>query len=232
MYVVDLTQPLGPATVVWPGSPAPVFEVADSYERDGSFSRVVTFSEHSGTHLDAPAHFAAGTETIDQIPAERLVCQLAVIDIRDRTAENSDYRLCVADIESDERRQGPIAPGAAVAILTGWGERSSDRRTYLGHDDDGAMHFPGVGRDAAEWLTTQRRIVGIGIDTAGIDAGVDTAFEVHSEVTLPRGVWHLEGLVNLERLPARGATVFVGAIPFIGGSGAPARVIAVVSDPA
>jgi hypothetical protein len=52
-----------------------------------------------------------------------------------------------------------------------------------------------------------------------------------NEVTLPRGVWHLEGLVNLHLLPARGATVFVGAIPLADGSGAPARVIAVVLDP-
>jgi kynurenine formamidase len=230
VYVVDLTQPLGPATVVWPGSPSPVFEPADSYERDGSFTRVVSFAEHSGTHLDAPAHFAPGTATVEQVPAERLVCQHAVIDIRDRTAENPDYRLAVADVERDERRQGPIASGAAVAIHTGWGERSADRRAYLGSDGDGALHFPGVGRDAAEWLVTQRRIVGIGIDTASVDAGVDVAFEVHNEVTLPRGVWHLEGLVNLERVPARGATVFVGAIPFTGGSGAPARVIAVVLD--
>lgn len=230
MYVVDLTQPLGPHTVVWPGSPAPVFEIADSYERDGSFSRVVSLSEHSGTHLDAPAHFAPGTPTVDQIPAERLVCPLAVIDVQDRAAENPDYRLRVADVEDDERRHGPIASSAAVAILTGWGGRSTDRRAYLGDDGDGELHFPGVGRDAAEWLVAERQIVGIGIDTAGIDAGADTAFEVHREVTLPRGVWHVEGLVNLDRVPARGATVFVGAIPFTGGSGAPARVLAVVLD--
>jgi kynurenine formamidase len=228
VYVVDLTQPLGPATVLWPGSATPVFEIVETHERDGVFSRVVSLSEHSGTHLDAPAHFAAGAATVDQVSAERLVCQLAVVDIRDRTAENPDYRLSVADIERDEHREGPITSSAAVAILTGWGERSSDRRAYLGCDSDGALHFPGVGRDAAEWLVTQRRIVGIGIDTAGVDAGVDAAFEVHREVTLPRGVWHLEGLVNLELLPARGATIFVGAIPLTGGSGAPARVIAVV----
>ena len=50
---------------------------------------------------------------------------------------------------------------------------------------------------------------------------------MHRHATLPNGVWHLEGLVNLERVPARGATIFVGVLPFVGGSGAPARVIAV-----
>jgi kynurenine formamidase len=229
--VLDLTQPLGPETVVWPGAPTPSFREHESYECDGAFSRVVSLFEHSGTHLDAPAHFVRGAATVDQIPAEQLVCPLAVVDVRGRVADHADYRLAVADLERNELLHGPIESGSAVVVHTGWGRHSADAAAYLGRTGDGLFHFPGVGQPAADWLVEERRVSGIGIDGPGIDPGVDTAFEVHAKVTLPRGIWHLEGLVNLDRLPARGATLFVGALPFTGGSGAPARVIAANLDP-
>jgi kynurenine formamidase len=229
--VVDLTQPLGPQTVVWPGRPAPAFEFVESHDRHGAFSQMVTLFEHSGTHIDAPRHFVDGAPTVDQISAEDLIRPLAVVDVHDRTADDRDYCLSVADLERDEVDNGAIQPGSVVVIHTGWGRRSHDQVAYLGLSGDGALHFPGVAREAAEWLVSRARVTGIGIDTAGIDPGAAAQFDVHANITLPRGIWHLEGLVNLELLPARGATVFVGAIPLTGGSGAPARVIAVVFDP-
>ena len=52
-------------------------------------------------------------------------------------------------------------------------------------------------------------------------------FPAH-RITLPAGLWHLEGLIGLERLPARGSWIIVGVIPVVGGSGAPARVLAIL----
>lgn len=225
MHTVDLTQPLGPQTITWPGSSAPTFTVTSMLEDEGSFARDVSLSEHAGTHVDAPAHFVEGGATVDQIPVDRLICDLAVIDIRHETAQDPDYLLSVADLELDEAAHGPVLPGGAVAVCTGWSAWAGGD-AYLGIDASGGMHFPGVGRAAAEWLVEQRGVVGIGIDTPGIDRGSDANFDVHGGVTLPRGVWHLEGLVSLERVPARGATVFVGVLPLAGGSGAPARVLA------
>jgi kynurenine formamidase len=227
MRVIDLTQPYGPAMVVWPGSKPPVFTTVESHGENGCFARALHLFEHTGTHLDAPAHFVEGAETVDQISADRLICPLAVIDIESRAAADPDYALSIADIESDEALHGEVPHGAAVLVNTGWGRRAGDAAAYVAEDGKGGLRFPGVGREAALWLIARRRIRGIGIDTAGIDPGADRDFTVHRHATLPNGVWHLEGLVNLDRLPARGATIFVGVLPFVGGSGAPARVIAV-----
>ena len=123
---------------------------------------------------------------------------------------------------------GRFPTGSAVLVHTGWGRRYRDAGRYITMDGEGRLRFPGVGREAALWLIKQRKITGIGIDTVGIDPGADRDFTVHRHATLPNGVWHLEGLVNLEKLPARGATIFVGVLPFVGGSGAPARVIALI----
>jgi len=224
--VVDLTQPLGPSTVMWPGSEPPSFTVVDSYADAGCFARIVRFHEHSGTHLDAPAHFLEGGETVDQIPPERLVCRLAMIDIEAQAAQSSDYTLSVADIEHDEAIHGEIPLASVVVVNTGWGKRISDAGAYLGDRGNQRLSFPGISSEAASWLIRWRQICGLGIDSPGIDPGKDREFAVHRRATLPNGVWHLEGLVNLDCLPARGATIFVGVVPFVGGSGAPARVIA------
>ncbi|HEY3784687.1 MAG TPA: cyclase family protein [Steroidobacteraceae bacterium] len=226
--VIDLTQPLGPATVMWPGSSPPSFRTVDDYREGGSFSRVVSIYEHTGTHLDAPAHFVEGAETVDRIPADRLVCEVSVINIETQAAADPDYGLTIADIEESETTYGEIPRGSAVVIHSGWAARRTSARDYLGDDGSGRLSFPGISPQAALWLIRHRQVIGLGIDTPGIDPGKDTEFTVHRHSTLPNGVWQLEGLINLDRLPARGATLFVGVLPFVGGSGAPARVIALV----
>jgi len=228
LRVIDLTQPLGPSTVMWPASELPTFTIVDRYSDAGCFARSVQLHEHSGTHLDAPAHFVEGGETVDRIPPERLVCQLAMIDIEAQASQSSDYVLSIEDIEHDEAVYGEIPHASVVVVHTGWGKRIADARSYLGDCGTGQLSFPGISSEAAQWLIRRRQVPGLGIDSPGIDPGKDGAFAVHRKVTLPNGVWHLEGLVNLERLPARGAMIFVGVIPFVGGSGAPARVIALL----
>jgi len=212
---------------MWPGSSPPSFRTVDDYGDAGCFSRVVSLHEHTGTHLDAPAHFIEGAETVDQISAERLVCPVAVIDIAAQAALDSDYALSVADVERSEALHGELPHASVVVVHSGWAKRRTDARAYLGNDDSGRLSFPGISHEAALWLVRHRQIAGLGIDTPGIDPGHDTDFTVHRHSTLPNGVWQLEGLINLDQLPARGATIFVGVLPFVGGSGAPARVIAI-----
>jgi kynurenine formamidase len=71
----------------------------------------------------------------------------------------------------------------------------------------------------------ERGVLGLGIDTAGIDGGASQTLEAN-RILLDNGRFHLENLTNLERLPARGAWLFIGALPLVGGSGSPARVLA------
>jgi kynurenine formamidase len=70
-------------------------------------------------------------------------------------------------------------------------------------------------------------VAGVGIDTHGIDGGLDTRYSASSTL-LERPRIALENLANLGRMPPRGALVFIGALPIVGGSGAPAHVLALV----
>jgi kynurenine formamidase len=224
--IVDLTQPLGPDTVLWPGSEPVAVEPVSDLESDGSFAQVLRTPEHSGTHLDAPAHFVASGATVDRIPAESLVVACAVLDVSEWARSDPDFALESDDLARFEERDGPIERGSAVLLATGWEAHRGDRVRYLGGSDPQSLRFPGFGLGAARDLI-ERGAVGIGIDTVSVDRGSDPGYPVH-HATLPAGLWHLEGLVGLDALPPRGAELFVGPVPVEGGSGAPARVLAMV----
>ena len=105
---------------------------------------------------------------------------------------------------------------------TGWDRFLDDPDRYAG----AGPAFPGLAADAAR-LLVRRGVAGIGIDTLGVDPGGSRTFSVH-RITSPAGIWHVECLVGLERVPPRGAWLVAGVIPVVAGSGAPARVFAIV----
>jgi kynurenine formamidase len=224
--VVDLTRPLDPDVAMWPGTPAPSFETKVTVEENGFFARLWHLWEHTGTHIDAPAHFISGATTVESLPLAGLVCPAVVIDVADRCAGKPDYAVTVDDVARFEAAHGAVPRGAAALIHTGWDVLGDDRERYMGPEGD--LRFPGVGEEAARLLVEQRGVVGIGIDTLGIDPGNDAGFSVHRHATLVNGVWNLEGLVNLDQVPPTGALLVTGALPLVGGSATPCRVFALI----
>jgi kynurenine formamidase len=226
LRVVDLTQPLHPDIVMWPGVAGPTFETIVSIQPDGFFNRRVSFAEHSGTHFDAPGHMVAGSALMHQVDPATLIRPAVMIDISDAIGDDPDGILSLDQVTAFEAANGRI-PGAAVILLrTGWETRNTDPLAYAGAPGD--LRFPGFGPDAARFLVDERGVVGLGVDTLGIDPGNSADFVVHRQVSLLRGVWHLEGLQNLAALPPVGAWVFVGVLNLVDGSGSPARVLALV----
>ncbi len=226
LRVVDLTQPLHPGIIMWPGAPAPVVETLVNVVPDGFYSRSITFAEHTGTHFDAPAHMVEGTALLHQIDPGTLIRPVAVIDISAEVADDPDGALSLDQVTAFETTNGRIPDGAAVFLRTGWEAFNTDPVRYAGQPGD--LRFPGFGADAARFLVETRGAVGLGVDTLGIDPGAQTDFVVHRQVSHPRGLWHLEGLQNLAALPPLGAWVFVGVLNLVDGSGSPARVLALV----
>jgi kynurenine formamidase len=226
LRVVDLTQPLQPDVVMWPGVPGPTFETLVTVVPDGFYSRRMTVAEHTGTHFDAPAHMVEGAALLHQVDPATLIRPVVVIDISARIAGDPDGILTLDDVTAFEAAHGRIPAAAAVFLRTGWEAFNADPLRYAGAPGD--LRFPGFGPDAARFLVDERGVVGLGIDTLGIDAGFAADFVVHRQVSHPRGVWHLEGLQNLAALPPVGAWVFVGVLNLVDGSGSPARVLALV----
>ncbi len=232
--LVDLSHPYDDETLYWPTSPSR-FEsetLADGYTPGGFYYLAKRFStpEHGGTHLDAPVHFAEHGWSLDEIPLERLVAPAAVIDVSAQAAADSDYRLTVADLEVWEAEHGEVEEGSVVLLRTDWSRKWPTEDAYYGRPEGGELldlHFPSFGVEAASILIDERRIAMLGVDTASIDYGPSTQFEVH-QVAGEANVPGLENLTHLDQLPATGAWIVAAPIRTVGGSGAPVRALALV----
>jgi kynurenine formamidase len=232
--VVDLSHDYSDQTVFWPTAEGfKLDKVADGMTPQGYYYAANTFAtaEHGGTHLDAPVHFAQGRWSVEQIPLEQLIGDAAVVDVSAEAATQPDYRVTQADLTGWEQSNGSLN-GTIVLIRTDYSKRWPDAARYLGTAERGEgavarLHFPGLHPDAARWLASNRTVKAVGIDTASIDYGQSTLFETH-RVLYERNVPGLENLMNLDRLPARGARVIALPMKIKGGSGAPLRAIALL----
>lgn len=198
---------------------------AQSNNQDSFFARQILLPEHYATRMDAPAHLAHGLWTVDQIPAERLVAPLVVLNVQRKASQNPDYQVSVGDIADWEEVHGHIPQGAVVIANTGWSSRWNSTKDYANSDAQKMMHFPGYSRDSARFLVEGRNAIGLGIDTLSIDYGPSKDFPVH-KYALSHSLYQLENVANPGQAPEFGATVVVAPSKLQGESGAPARILA------
>ncbi|HOX85008.1 MAG TPA: cyclase family protein [bacterium] len=228
--IIDLTHPIHFGMPHWPGDPQTRLTLVSTREAEGYLLHRLEIGEHSGTHLGAPIHMASDGASVEQIAPDRLFCQAFCLDCRPFCQDNSDFLLSAEQIIAWEAQNSKIDHGALVLILTGWSAFWHLPERYLGHLSAGQGAFPGIGVGAAEYLVQERRVSGLGIDSAGIDGGKDQAFSVNRYLA-EHDVFHLENLAALHRLPACGAWIFIGALPLCQGSGSPCRVLALLPSP-
>ena len=232
--MVDLTHAYGSRTLFWPTSPTKftLERLAFGKTEGGYFYAANTLCtpEHGGTHLDAPLHFAEGRRSTDQVPLEQLIAKAVVIDVTAQAGKDRDYRLTREDVLAFEKAHGPITAGTIVLLRTGWSRHWPNASAYLGDDTPGdasKLSFPSYGGEAARLLVAERRVAALGIDTASIDYGRSTDFQVH-RVVAAQNVPGFENLTNLDQLPATGAIVIALPMKIEGGSGGPLRAVALV----
>lgn len=230
--LVDLSHAFDEKTIYWPT--AKPFEWRKQawgqspggyWYASGSFAA----SDHLGTHIDSPIHFAEGQATTDAIPLSQLTGPAVLIDIGRQSAGNPDYQLSAADLLAWEKRHGRVPAGSIVLVRTGWSAFWPDRRRYMGDDAPGDtknLHFPGISAGAAK-LLVDRKVDGVGIDTASIDHGPSSDFQTH-RILMRSGIYGLENLTGLDRLPATGATVVALPMKIRNGTGGPVRVMAIL----
>ncbi len=221
----DLTHTFRVGAPMFPGVPRPSKTVHVTVPVNGFYGQIWNFWEHTGTHLDVPAHFVVGGRTTPQLTLDELMAPIAVIDISERAASNPDTVVTTDDLRRYERKHGKIKKGSLVAMDSGWDARVGSEAAYRNTDASGTMHFPGWSADAVDWLVDERKIGAIGVDTLSLDPGNATAFVAHVAL-LAANRFGIENLANLGKIPPEGATAIVGVIPWEDGSGGPARVVA------
>jgi kynurenine formamidase len=176
----------------------------------------------SRTRIIAPAALIPGTWTAGQIPPERLIAPLVVMDLNP-TPEGSS-QITLDDIAAWESRHGVIPQGAVVAIRragTHDDPTTNDRLT----NDRSTTSFP-ITRGAAEFLIDARYTIGFAF-------AVDTPVDFASDRTLARqlalhGSYVVEGAARFTTLPATGSLVIVAPAKNKKPGAAPVRILAMV----
>jgi len=242
LRIVDLTAPLSERTPViqlpppFANTTGFTLEEISRYDERGPawYWNNIFMGEHAGTHFDAPVHWITGRDGLDisQIPPHHLLAPVVVVDKSEECGENPDFLLEVAHLEQWQREHGPLPDGGWLLFRSGWDSRADDANTFLNADETGP-HTPGVSVECARWLAHDAPIIGVGVETVGTDAGAahsfDPPFPCHTYV-LGAGKYGLTQLANLALLPPAGAMLLVAPLPIVGGSGSPARVLALVES--
>ena len=234
---IDLTHDFSADTIYWPTAQRFALEAEfHGHTKKGYFYAANRYSasEHGGTHVDAPIHFAEHGKTLDQLPVDQLTGAAVVVNVSAQASTNADYLITVADLKAWEGQHGRIPDGVIVLLNTGFARFWPDAKKYLGTDERGTnavpkLHFPGLHPDAARWLTTERTIKAVGLDTASIDYGQSTTYDSHC-VLFAKNIPALENVDALDQLPATGAYVVALPMKIKGGSGGPLRIVAWVSE--
>jgi len=223
--IEDLTHTLSADFPTYFGKPGVRSLHRYNFESHGFNLFQHTINEHTGTHVDAPLHYSADGASIDEIAVSNLVAPLCIIDIRQKASEDADAQLTPDDIKAWISANGDIPENACVAMHSGWTSKlGSD--DYRGYDGD-RQHYPGFHVESAKMLMEEASVSSIAVDTLSLDHGMSRDFATH-HAWLPSGRFGIENIANLDKLPASGATIVVGATKMEGGSGGPARIFAMV----
>jgi arylformamidase len=209
--IVDLSLTLrrGMRGVEW--------ETACTFERDGWNSRNLHLYSHAGTHMDAPVHFAAGPQSIDQIPLDSFMGPAWVADLPGIAPRSLIELAHLGDLPAK------FQPGESLILRTGWSRFVEEPAVYR----DG---LPRLSEGLARWCVS-RKVKMIGIEPPSV-AEIESAPEVTRihQILLSGGVVIVEGLANLEALQK--SRIFFIALPLKieGGDGSPCRALAVEDE--
>lgn len=163
------------------------------------------------TRITAPAQFVSNGWNVDQIPPQRLLGPLVVLDVRDKAAGNPAYEVSTDDLDHWERVHGEIPPSAVVVALTGR------------HGLDRQNRSPRFSTDAAEFLAVGRRALALGTDAPSI-----TRTPAITTMLATQGMYELSGIADLDMAPESGAMLIVAPARSGGASEGDARLLALV----
>jgi kynurenine formamidase len=238
--LVDLTQPLSESTPIIqlppPFANTPGLKVHDVSHYDDAGPawawRWLELGEHVGTHFDAPIHWITGKDRDDlaTMPPADLVGPAVVFDRVAESEADPDYCLTVDDIRAFEAEHGPLPDRSWLLLRTGWDARAHDSDLFL-NASSGMPQTPGFDAECARFLAHESPVIGVGVETVGIDAGgagaFDPPFPVHNYL-LGAGKYGVTQLANLAKLPTTGALVVMAPMKLVGGTGSPVRALALV----
>ena len=219
--IIDLTQIFEPGMPVMPALPPPaIWPVLRQDDGDYVNSNVVQYCEHSGTHLDSPAHIVKGGTTLESLPLDSLMGPAVVLDL---TSKEGDVPIDVSDLEDAQRSASQIESGDVVLLRSDhsllWDVKPRGRAFI-------ANGWPYLTAEAAKYLL-RAGIRALGVESPDPDRLGTTEFPAHYAL-LPAGIPIIENLCNLNQIPRSRCDFIALPLKVRGGTGGPCRALAFV----
>lgn len=214
MRVIDLSHSIGRGMSCYPGTPLPQSVPFCTIEADGFNERMLTFSSHTGTHVELPLHMSDGASSLDAFGVEQFVGRGVVLDVESVSGGTIPLARLLPHRDLIENAE-------FVLLHSGWARHWGTQRYLSG--------YPVLSLEAAEWLAGFR-LKGIGVDTVSVDPADSEGYPVHN-LFLAKGTLIVENLVYHDRrLFGTGFQFFCLPLKLEGAEAAPVRAVAVPDD--
>ena len=201
---IDVSIPVRDGMVHWPGDPPVRIErVQDIDKGDSHTLSALSIGSHTGTHIDAPAHFIKGGGTVDRIPLDALMGIARIIEIKDRQ-----------EIKVKELEPYKIRRGQRILIKT--------RNSKLWDSHDFEKDFVFISPEGAEYMAS-RGVKLVGVDYLSV-GGFKQGGRLQHKILLDAGVCIVEGL-NLSNVTTGRYDFVCLPLRLQDGDGSPARAV-------
>jgi len=210
--LIDLTLTISESIPSFPGSPKPQFIHWSNLKENGYNLELLFLSSHTGTHLDAPYHFAKNGTKIDQISLDRLLGKAILIKLQ----KTKNTAITKSDILLFEKNNYKIPNHSSIFFYTGW-QKNLKNNNYFTEN-------PGLDISSAKYLTS-KKVNLIGIDSPSIDLGQNTSFNVHN-ILSKNNILIVENLTNLNKITTREFNFTILPLKLKDATGSPVRAIA------
>ncbi|MEM6688179.1 MAG: cyclase family protein [Planctomycetota bacterium] len=193
------------------------FETAMTVEKEGWNARTLHLYSHCGTHMDSPLHFAAGDQTIDQIPLGDCIGSAVVADVRDIPDQQP---IRVSDLGKASEQ---VQPGDALLFKSGWSD-------HVDQPDHYRDRFPPISEELALWLVDRKvRLIGVEPPSVADVNNLEAVTRIH-KILLGAGVIIVEGLCRLDEIPSERCLFGAMPIKVAEGDGAPCRAFVILDE--
>jgi len=210
MSIIDLSHKIEDEMPVYPGTPEVSVQQVSEIKQQGYAEKRISFSSHTGTHIDAPAHMIQSGKHLDCFPISKFIGYACLIPFSQTDiAGQSKYKYL-------KRFENLIKESEFVILNTKWSQYWNSS-TYFNN-------FPALDKTTAEYLASFP-LKGVGIDTASVDKSDSEFFDAHHSL-LKNEILIVENLCRLNKIPWE--KFIFSALPlYIGqADGAPVRAIA------
>lgn len=216
--IIDLSILIENNMIYYPEDPEPEISKYITLEKDGCRVMKLNIGTHTGTHMDAPAHFIKDGDTIDNIDLKNCVGKAVVVHL---TNLKPCYEIVPEDFNKFEK---DIKNSSIVLFNTGWIHKANTEEFYK---------HPYISKSAAEYLKNLG-IKAVGVDMLNVDKTciegeqyTESSIASHN-VFLGNNILIVENLTNLEKLRTTGSTVMFLPLKIKDGDGSPVRAVAFV----